>query len=86
MIPRPSRSPQDLKKATALLAAAGVKPNTIKIEILVYQERPELADVASVLQAELGEIGIAATIRVASYSALEPEPAGRPLHRHAAVA
>ena len=64
---------QDLKRARDLLAAAGVKPGTLKMELMTYIERPELADLASVLQAELGEAGIAVTIRSGSYSSLEPD-------------
>ncbi len=67
---------QDLKKARDLLAAAGVRPGTLKMEIWAYQERPELADLASVLQAELDDVGIVATIKVASYGALEPDLLG----------
>jgi peptide/nickel transport system substrate-binding protein len=64
---------QDLPRARALLAAAGVAPGSLKMELLAYPERPELPDVASVLQAELGEIGISVVVRVASYAALEPD-------------
>lgn len=63
---------QDLARARSLLAAAGIAPGSLTIELLTYAERPELADLASVIQAELGEVGIAVTIRTASYSALEP--------------
>ena len=64
---------QDLKKARDLLAAAGVKPNTLKMQLWAYPDRPELPDVASVLQAELSEIGIDATVKVASYTSFEPD-------------
>lgn len=64
---------QDVNKARGLLAAAGVKPNDLKIELLIYAERPELPDLASVVQAQLGDIGIIITIRQASYSSIEPD-------------
>jgi peptide/nickel transport system substrate-binding protein len=64
---------QDLGKARALLAAAGIAPGSLKIELLAYAERPELPDLAAVLQAELAEAGIPVTIRVAAYAALEPD-------------
>ena len=63
----------DVKKAKDLLAAAGIKPNTLTMDLWAYPERPELADLASVLQAELGDIGVTVKIKVASYSALEPD-------------
>ncbi len=63
----------DLARARALLAEAGVKPGSLPFEILGYTERSEMADLAAVLQAELGEIGIKATVRVAGYAALEPD-------------
>lgn len=63
----------DPKKSRDLLAAAGIKPNTLKMQIWAYPERAELPDLASVLQAELGEIGIIVEVKVASYSSLEPD-------------
>ena len=64
---------QDLRKARDLLAAAGVKPGALSFELLAYTERPELGDLASVLQAELADVGIKVTIRTGSYSSLEPD-------------
>lgn len=64
--------PRDLAKARALLAAAGVRPESLRIELLAYTERPELRDLASVVQAQLGELGIPVTIRIAAYASLEP--------------
>ena len=43
------------------------------MELWAYPERPELADLASVLQAELGEVGIAVKVKVASYASFEPD-------------
>jgi peptide/nickel transport system substrate-binding protein len=63
---------RDLAKARRLLADAGVRPDSLRIELLAYTERPELADLASVVQAQLGELGIPVTIRVAAYPSLEP--------------
>jgi peptide/nickel transport system substrate-binding protein len=62
---------RDLARARSLLAAAGVQPSSIRFELLIYSERPELPDLASVIQAQLGELGITVTIRNASYSSLE---------------
>ncbi len=63
---------RDLAKARALLAAANVRPETLRIELLAYSERPELPDLAAVVQAQLGEIGIPVTIRLAAFAAMEP--------------
>lgn len=64
---------QDVKRSGELLAAAGIKPNSLSFELLAYTERPELEDLASVIQAELADIGVTVTIRAASYSSLEPD-------------
>jgi peptide/nickel transport system substrate-binding protein len=63
---------RDLAKARALLAAAGVRPESLRFELLAYTERAELADLASVVQAQLGELGIPVTIRIAAFASLEP--------------
>lgn len=63
---------RDLARARALLAEAGVRADSIRFELLIYAERPELPDLASVVQAQLGELGMTVTIRGASYSSLEP--------------
>jgi peptide/nickel transport system substrate-binding protein len=41
----------DPNKARDLLAAAGIKPNSLKMQIWAYPERAELPDLAAVLQA-----------------------------------
>lgn len=63
----------DAARAAALLKDAGVKPETLHFTILTYTERSELKDVAAVVQDELKQIGIDAQIRVANYSAIEPD-------------
>ena len=63
----------DVARARALLAEAGVKPESLPFEILGYTERSEMGDLAAVIQAELGEVGIKATVRIAGYAALEPD-------------
>lgn len=62
---------RDLGRVRSLLSAAGVRPESIRFELLIYSERPELADLASVIQAQLGELGITVTIRMASFSSME---------------
>jgi len=62
---------QDIDKAKALLAEASIDPASLDLEILAYTAKTELKDVAQVIQAMLGEIGIELRIRLAEYSALE---------------
>lgn len=59
--------------ARSLLADAGIKPGTLRVQLLAYTSRTELRDVAQVVQAQLGEVGIAVDVRVAEYNAIEPE-------------
>ena len=63
----------DPERAKALLKEAGVQPGQLQLELLAYTSRTELKDVAAIIQAELGEIGIKVNVRVAEYSAIEPE-------------
>lgn len=64
---------QNLDKAKALLADAGYAPGQLKLTLLAYTERPEFADLATVIQANLAAIGIEATVRTSDYSAIEPK-------------
>ncbi len=63
---------RDLDRARALLAEAGIKPGQLKIALLGYTERAEFADVASVIQSQLFDVGIDVDITIANYSAIEP--------------
>ena len=63
----------DPERAKALLKEAGIQPGQLQLELLAYTSRSELKDVAAIIQAELGEIGIKVNVRVAEYTAIEPE-------------
>jgi peptide/nickel transport system substrate-binding protein len=63
----------DLDEARSLLEQAGVDPKSLDIEIMAYNDRPELGDLAAVIQDELGELGIGVKIRTGEYAALEPD-------------
>jgi peptide/nickel transport system substrate-binding protein len=45
----------------------------LQLELLAYTSRTELKDIAAIIQAQLGEIGIKVNVRVAEYTAIEPE-------------
>jgi peptide/nickel transport system substrate-binding protein len=62
---------QDLDEARALLDEAGVEPESLSIELLAYNDRPEFPVVAAVLLAHLGELGIEVKIRAGEYASLE---------------
>lgn len=63
----------DLARAAALLKEAGVDPSSLKLTLLAYTLRKEFRDVAEVIQAMLGEIGIPVEVRIAEYEAIEPQ-------------
>lgn len=63
--------PYDVEKAKALLAEAGVKPGTVKLELIAYTSRTEFKDVAAIIQEQLGAIGIEIKIKAAEYNAVE---------------
>jgi peptide/nickel transport system substrate-binding protein len=60
-------------RAKALLAQAGVQAGTLKLGLLGYTERPELKDLATVIQDQLKQTGIQVDIRIAAYAAVEPD-------------
>ncbi len=66
-------TPVDLDEARALLDQAGVDPESLSIELIAYNDRPEFADVAAVIQDQLGQLGIKVKIRSAEYTAVEPD-------------
>lgn len=63
----------DPARSKELLEASGVDPASIELDLLAYVERSELPDLAAVVQAQLGEVGIAVELRIANYGALEPD-------------
>ncbi len=65
--------PHDTERARALLAESGVDPASISLTLYAYVERAELPDLATVIQAQLGEIGISVELNVANYGALEAD-------------
>ncbi len=62
----------DLDEARSLLEQAGVDPESLTFELQTYIERPELPDVAAVIQAQLAELGIEVKIKSSESAALEP--------------
>jgi len=63
----------DADEARSLLDQAGVDPKSLDIELIAYNDRPEFGDVAAVIQAELGELGIDVKIRAGEYASVEPD-------------
>ena len=63
----------DLDGARALLEQAGVDPESLSIELMAYNDRPEFADVATVIQDQLSQLGVKVKIRSGEYPALEPD-------------
>jgi peptide/nickel transport system substrate-binding protein len=66
-------TPVDLDEARALLDQAGVDPKSLSIELMAYNDRPEFADVAAVIQDQLSQLGVKVKIKSAEYAALEPD-------------
>ena len=66
-------TPVDLDEARALLDQAGVDPESLSIELMAYNDRPEFPDVAAVIQDQLGQLGVEVKIRAGEYTALEPD-------------
>jgi peptide/nickel transport system substrate-binding protein len=60
-------------EARALLDQAGVDPKSLSIELMAYNDRPELGDVAAVIQNQLRELGVDVKIRGGEYAGLEPD-------------
>lgn len=63
----------DQEGARSLLKEAGVDPETLELELIAYNDRPEFADVAAVIQDQLGQLGITVTIRAGEYTSFEPD-------------
>ncbi|WP_089773124.1 ABC transporter substrate-binding protein [Ruania alba] len=64
---------QDLDAARDLLAEAGYQEGDLSLTLLGYTERPEFGDLAAVVQANLGEIGIEVEVNIPDYAAIEPD-------------
>jgi peptide/nickel transport system substrate-binding protein len=64
---------QDLDEAQRLSDEAGVDPSTLSFELMAYVSRPEFADVAAVIQDQLGQLGIKVKIRSGEYASFEPD-------------
>ena len=62
----------NLEEARSLLDQAGVDPESLTFELQAYIDRPELPDAATVIQAQLAELGIKVEIKSGEASALEP--------------
>jgi peptide/nickel transport system substrate-binding protein len=63
----------NLDRAKSLFTEAGVDPASVKVQLLAYTERPELADLAAVVQDDLKKLGVQASIKVTNYAAIEPD-------------
>jgi peptide/nickel transport system substrate-binding protein len=63
---------QDVAEARELLAAAGYTPDR-PLEIIAIVERAESADVATVIQENLKDVGIPVTVETEEYAAAEPD-------------
>lgn len=63
----------NLTEAKQLLAQAGVDPASLKFQLIAYHDRPEFADLATVIQAQLAKIGIKVTIKTGDYASFEPD-------------
>ena len=71
--PKDQKPTYDLAKAKGLLAEAGVKPESLKVNLLAYSSKVEFKDVAAVIQEQLKSIGIQVDVKVAEYNAIEPD-------------
>jgi peptide/nickel transport system substrate-binding protein len=63
----------DQDAARSLLDEAGVDPESLSIELIAYNDRPEFGDVAAVIQDQLGQIGIDVKVRAGEYASVEPD-------------
>jgi peptide/nickel transport system substrate-binding protein len=70
--PKDEPAKKDVNEAKALLSRAGVQPAQLTLNLLAYNERPEFADLAAVIQADLGKLGIGVTIQTGEYASMEP--------------
>jgi peptide/nickel transport system substrate-binding protein len=62
---------QDVAEAKSLLQKAGA--GSLSIDLIAYNDRPEFADLAAVIQSQLSQIGITVNIRSGEYASFEPD-------------
>jgi peptide/nickel transport system substrate-binding protein len=62
----------NLEEARSLLQQAGVDLESLTFELQAYVDRPELPDVATVIQAQLAELGVEVKIKAGESAGLEP--------------
>lgn len=62
----------DPEEAKRLLEKAGVDPQSLTFELIAYKERPEFANLAAVIQDQLGKLGIKVNIKAGDYGSVEP--------------
>ena len=62
----------DKDEAESLFEQAGVDPSSLTFELIAYNDRPEFADLATVIQDELGQLGITVKIKTGDYASFEP--------------
>ncbi len=62
----------NVEAAKALLQKAGYGPGKLSVTLRAYTERPELADLAAVIQEQLKQIGITVKVAMSDYAGLEP--------------
>ena len=60
-------------RGQALLEQAGVDPSVLDFELIAYNDRPEFADLAAVIQDQLSQIGITVKIKAGEYASFEPD-------------
>jgi peptide/nickel transport system substrate-binding protein len=63
---------QDQQEAKRLLADAGYEPGELSVKLLGYTERPEFANLAAVIQADLDAVGIDVEVKMSDYAGIEP--------------
>ena len=63
---------QDADRAKTLLAEAGIKPGELKIDLRAYNSRPELPDVAQIIQQQLKAVGIDVVIKITNWAGMAP--------------
>ena len=63
----------DPTAAEDLFSQAGVDPGSLSFELIAYNDRPEFSDLATVLQDQLGELGIEVSIKTGEYASFEPD-------------